>query len=172
MRILIIVDMQNDFITGALGSEGAQELVPRVCKKIDEFDGVVLATMDTHGDNYSSTKEGRAVPPHCVNGSWGRKIQSDIMNSILEKPYEIIKKSTYGSIELISYLKQYYDTAPTEVTLVGIQTDRCVIANAILVRSFFPEWDVIVDSSCCAGSTPSNHKAALDVMEACGTEVV
>lgn len=166
MKVLIVVDMQNDFITGALGTPEARSIVDRVVEKIKGFDGMVLATRDTHGKNYLSSAEGKKLPvPHCIKGTAGWQLCREIERLLVTPP---IDKPTFGSAELGQMLSSYNKIKPiTEVTLIGVCTDICVISNAMLVKAFLPEATVKVDASCCAGTTPESHRRALEAMQVC-----
>lgn len=164
--ILVVVDMQNDFIDGALGTKEAAAIVPKVERKIREFSGTVLFTRDTHFENYMETQEGRKLPvPHCIKGSEGWQIRPEL-EALRET--EAFDKMTFGSEELGTALKAMNEKEPVgSITLVGLCTDICVISNAMLIKAFLPEVPVIVDASCCAGVTPESHENALRAMEAC-----
>jgi len=165
-NILIVVDMQNDFIDGALGTAEAQTIVPMVIHKIKNFNGKVLFTRDTHGDDYMQTQEGQNLPvPHCIKGTHGWQIHPALESLRTEKA---IDKVTFGSSELASILTAMNQEESIEsVTFIGLCTDICVISNAMLVKAFLPEVPLIVDASCCAGVTPESHKIALEAMKAC-----
>lgn len=167
MKVLVVVDMQNDFIDGALGTKEAQQIVPNVVRKIQEFDGLVLATRDTHEENYLETQEGRNLPvEHCIRGTKGWEIRPEIAACITEPP---IDKETFGSVELGEYLRTYHEEkeAVESVTLIGLCTDICVISNAMIIKANLPEVPVTVDASCCAGVTPESHRQALGAMKMC-----
>lgn len=171
MKILVVVDMQNDFIDGALGTPEAVEIVPRVARKIRDFDGRVIATRDTHEENYLDTQEGRKLPvSHCIKGTKGWEIRPEIRELLTEEP---IDKPTFGSVELGQRLKADQESGdPVEsITLVGLCTDICVISNALLFKAYLPEVPVIVDQACCAGVTPESHAQALGAMKMCQIEV-
>ena len=169
MKILVVVDMQNDFIDGALGTAEAVAIVPSVIEKIKKYEsdgGIIVYTKDTHPEDYLSTREGKYLPvKHCIKGTQGHNIPAEILRGhdlIIEKP-------TFGSLELVDYLGSIdFD----EVELVGLCTDICVVSNALLVKAAFPEKDVTVDSSCCAGVTPDSHNAALTTMKMCQINVI
>ena len=174
MKILIVVDMQNDFISGALGTKEAEVIVSGVKQKIAGFDGRVIATRDTHGEDYMDTQEGKNLPvPHCIRGTEGWEIESGISELLEEKQARIIDKPTFGSVELGKYVKQLNDTEGKieKIILVGLCTDICVISNALLIKAYLPEIPVAVDASCCAGVTPESHMRALGAMEACQIRV-
>ncbi len=168
--ILIVVDMQKDFIDGALGTAEAEAIVPKVAEKIRSFSGKVLFTRDTHEENYMDTQEGKNLPvPHCIRGTQGWQISSKLMEFCKDEP---INKETFGSVELGSVLKAAHQENPIEtITFIGLCTDICVISNAMLVKAFLPEVKLIVDASCCAGVTPEGHKNALEAMKVCQIEI-
>lgn len=165
-NILIVVDMQNDFIDGALGTPEAVSIVPRVIEKIRNFQGKVIFTRDTHEDNYMNTQEGKNLPvPHCIKETKGWQISPKLIEFCKKEP---INKETFGSVDLGYFLRQENQKNPIEtVTLIGLCTDICVISNALLIKSFLPEVKIIVDASCCAGVTPESHRNALETMKTC-----
>lgn len=171
MKVLIVVDMQNDFIDGALGTEEAQKIVPKVVDRIRSFDGYVVATRDTHEENYPDTQEGRKLPVrHCIRNTSGWEIRPEIAELIKEPP---VDKVTFGSVQLGYLLGKYAAQEEIEsITMIGLCTDICVISNALIVKAVLPEVPVIVDASCCAGVTPQSHKNALEAMKACQIEVI
>ena len=169
--ILIVVDMQNDFIDGALGTKEAVAIVPNAREKIQQFNGTVLFTRDTHGPNYLQTQEGRNLPvEHCIKGTEGWQICLEL--DALRKT-EPIDKVTFGSAELGFKLAEMNAEEPIgSITLIGLCTDICVIANAMIVKAFLPEVPVRVDASCCAGVTPESHENALAAMKCCQIEII
>ncbi|MBQ8014745.1 MAG: cysteine hydrolase [Clostridia bacterium] len=167
MKFLIVVDMQNDFIDGALGTKEAVAILPAVKEKILSFDGRVLFTRDTHEADYLSTQEGGNLPvEHCIKGTDGWQIHPELDALRIEEP---IDKPTFGSVALGQLLKAYdtYDEKIESITLIGLCTDICVISNAMLIKAFLPETPIFVDAACCAGVTPENHERALDAMAIC-----
>lgn len=169
-QVLIVVDMQNDFIDGVLGTKEAVAVVENVESKIKEFDGEVIFTRDTHFENYSETQEGRKLPvPHCIKGTEGWNINERI-EKLRTPDGKVFDKITFGSVELAEYLKK--DKELESVTLVGLCTDICVISNAMLIKAFLPETDIMVDEKCCAGVTPQSHKNALEAMKMCQIQIV
>lgn len=159
MKILIVVDMQNDFISGSLGSNAAKEIVPKVLHKIKSFDGRIIFTRDTHSSKYLTTREGRLLPvEHCIKYSNGWQICDELKEFVTE----IVDKTTFGSYDLPKVIGEN----PDEIELCGLCTDICVISNAMILKAAYPETDIIIDSSCCAGVTPDSHKTALDAMRA------
>ena len=167
MKFLIVVDMQEDFVRGALGSAAAEAIVPRVVEKVKAFDGTVLFTRDTHGEDYRQTQEGRKLPVvHCVKDTAGWQIVPELL------PYvtRVVDKPTFGSMDLPRILADYGDV--DEITLCGLCTDICVISNAMLVKAAFPEATVTVDGTCSAGVSEESHRTALQAMRAVQIEVV
>lgn len=164
--ILIVVDMQNDFIDGALGTAEAVAIVPNVLKKIENFSGKIIFTRDTHQENYMQTQEGAKLPvPHCIENSFGWQIRDGLLGhgeiAVLDKP-------TFGSRELGSLLLELDRQEPIgSICLIGLCTDICVISNALLAKAFLPEVPVSVDAACCAGVTPQSHLNALAAMKMC-----
>lgn len=170
-NILIVVDMQNDFIDGVLGTKEAVSIVPGAVRKIREFSGKVFFTRDTHEENYMDTQEGRNLPvPHCIRNTSGWEIRPELEALRKETP---IDKVTFGSTELGELLKAEDRKEKIEsVTLIGLCTDICVISNALLIKAFLPETEIIVDAACCAGVTPKSHRTALEAMKACQIKVI
>ena len=171
-KILVVVDMQNDFVTGALGSAEAQQIVPAVVEKVRSFDGTVVFTRDTHHENYMETQEGRNLPvPHCFEGTNGWEIIPELAE--LAKGKKIFDKPTFGSVELASFIREEADkrNGELEVELIGVCTDICVVSNALMIKAYNVEVPVSVDSRCCAGVTPAAHDAALSTMKSCQVKV-
>lgn len=174
-KLLLVIDMQNDFIDGALGTPEAVNVVDRVNEKIKDWDATgspVIFTMDTHDENYLNTQEGKLLPvPHCIKGTHGWKISDR-----LYRPENalILEKSTFGCAELGSVLSRYSSAGdPVEaIQLVGLCTDICVISNALLAKAFLPEAKITVDSKCCAGVTPESHETALMAMQSCQITII
>jgi nicotinamidase-related amidase len=166
-KILIVVDMQNDFITDALGSPEAQAIVPNVKNKIEEYlsrGDKVIFTRDTHHDNYLKSQEGKKLPvTHCIEGTHGWEVVSAIDNPECQH----LNKLTFGYMGWDLRLDK-----PEEIELVGVCTDICVVSNALILRATFREAEITVDASCCAGTTPENHNAALQVMKCCQINVI
>ena len=169
MKYLVVVDMQNDFINGSLGTPEATSIVCHVCEKVKTFEGVVLYTRDTHESNYLGTQEGKRLPvEHCLKGTIGWALCDDIENC---RTSDIVfDKNTFGSTKLAEYLQTASDVDSVE--FVGVCTDICVISNALLLKAYCPEVKIIVDGSCCAGVTPESHENALAAMKMCQIEVV
>ena len=169
-RVLVVVDMQNDFIDGALGTAEAVAIVPKVAEKIKNFDGTVLYTRDTHEENYMETQEGRNLPvPHCIRGTEGWQIRTELQQA----GAEVVDKPTFGSRILAEKLVEMNrEEAIESITLIGLCTDICVISNAFVIKAFLPETPIIVDAACCAGVTPKSHERALEAMKVCQIAVV
>lgn len=171
-KVLVVVDMQKDFVDGALGSKEAVAIVDNVVNKINEFDGEIIVTYDTHQDNYMKTREGKYLPvPHCIEGTSGWSLNEKVERAILGKGATRIEKPTFGSVKLVDLFRDG-DEKNTEVTLIGLCTDICVVSNAMLLKANYPEMDIIVDSSCCAGVTHESHNAALTTMKMCQIDVI
>ncbi len=170
-NILLVIDMQNDFIDGALGTPEAVAIVPNVREKIRNFDGTVLFTRDTHGENYMETQEGKNLPvPHCIRGTDGWQIRPELEELRVTEP---IDKGTFGSDELGKILRDLNDEDPIgTITVIGLCTDICVISNALLAKAFLPEVPIEVDASCCAGVTQESHENALKAMASCQIRIV
>ena len=171
-KILIVIDMQNDFIDAALGTKEAVAIVEKVKEKIRSIEATdVIATMDTHGEDYMQTQEGKYLPvPHCIKGSDGWKIRPDIAELLEEA--KIYEKPTFGSTALAEDLKELSGKEEIELELIGLCTDICVVSNALLLKAMMPEVQISVDASCCAGVTPEKHEAALETMRSCQIRVV
>ena len=168
--ILIVVDMQNDFIDGALGTAEAVAIVPKVVEKVRGFKGTVIFTRDTHDENYMQTQEGRNLPvPHCIKGSHGWEVCPAL------EPLRTgltIDKPTFGSAELGRLLLELDAKEPVgSIALVGLCTDICVISNAMIAKAFLPEVPVTVDAACCAGVTPESHRTSLSAMKMCQVRI-
>ena len=170
-KILVVVDMQKDFIDGSLGTKEAVGIVPAVIDKIKSYDKQdVFATRDTHAQDYLSTQEGRNLPvEHCIEGTKGWEIAPEISALIL--PDHIYNKPTFGSVTLAKVLSEIAAKEETEIELVGLCTDICVISNAVLLKAYMPEIRISVDPDCCAGVTPQKHAAALETMASCQINV-
>ena len=172
MKVLIVVDMQNDFIDGALGTPEAVAIVPNVKKKVEEYrenKDVVIFTRDTHHARYLETSEGKHLPvEHCIAFSHGWEITPELANYTRY----IVNKGTFGYSGWAEYGGVYNFVGAKSIELVGLCTDICVISNAMILKSIFPEVPIIVDASCCAGVTPESHKNALEAMKMCQIEII
>jgi len=173
-RVLVVVDMQNDFITGTLGSKMAEAIVGNVIEKIRNFDGKIAYTRDTHYDDYLSSREGKNLPvEHCKEGTYGWEIEERIKSLQIEKESPVFDKITFGSKRLGDFLL-YIDKLNKidEVEFVGLCTDICVISNAFLAQAYLPEATIIIDASCCAGVTEESHNTALKAMANCQIKII
>lgn len=172
-KILVVVDMQKDFVDGALGSKEAQAIIPAAVKKIKEFEGDIFVTFDTHFENYAETAEGRKLPvPHCIKDSEGWQLDSSIAKALEGKEYIHVEKNTFGSVFLPAVIEKTAGEEEFCVELIGLCTDICVVSNALLLKASFPEAPISVDSSCCAGVTPAKHEAALETMRSCQIDII
>lgn len=170
MKILVVVDMQNDFIDGSLGTPEAKQIVDKVASKIATYDPeCVFATRDTHTADYLTSCEGRHLPVvHCVAGTVGHSLHSVIAAALSQMPaYHLIDKPTFGSMDLINWILILAGNEPLEIELVGLCTGICVLSNAILLKAAFPEAEILVDASCCACVTQQSHDTALAAMKLC-----
>ena len=173
-KVLIVVDMQNDFIDGSLGSEEAVAIVPRVISKIKNHEGLVLFTKDTHGKDYLESQEGRNLPvAHCIEGTPGWELQREIKDIAGQNKNIIFSKDTFGSKDLIDFLVDLAEKENIEeIELVGLCTDICVISNALSIKTFLPEIPIKVDAACCAGVTEESHENALFAMKSCQIDII
>ena len=171
-KILIVVDMQNDFIDGSLGTKEAVAIVPAVVAKIKAYAGeTVFATLDTHPENYLETAEGRHLPVvHCVKSTAGWEINADVKAALDSVGATYIEKPTFGSTVLMEKVKSIATTDEVEIEVIGLCTDICVVSNALLLKAALPETKISVDPACCAGVTPETHQAALTTMKMCQIE--
>lgn len=178
MKVLVVVDMQNDFVDGSLGTPEAAAVVPNVVEKIRTWGGPVYATQDTHFANYLETQEGRLLPvPHCIQGTEGWQIVPPVRAALAEGAARnesplYVAKATFGSRDLAELLARRHEETPIEeIVLIGLCTDICVISNALVLKAFLPEVPVAVDAACCAGVTPESHRNALTAMKMCQIKI-
>ena len=174
-KLLIVIDMQNDFIDGALGTAEAEAIVPAVKAKIESYPPeAVIATMDTHGPDYLSTQEGRNLPVvHCVRETEGWQLH-DAVAEVMPESAILVEKPTFGAIRLPELLAPWVETLGqenVEVEVIGLCTDICVVSNALLLKAAYPEMPISLDQRCCAGVTPASHEAALTTMRMCQIKV-
>lgn len=171
-KVLVVIDMQNDFVDGALGTKEAVQIVANAADKIKAFDGKVIVTYDTHFKNYMNTNEGKNLPvPHCIKGTKGWKLNDSIEKALIGKDVIKTEKETFGSIELPKLINEYAGTEKVQIQLIGLCTDICVISNALILKANYPQADISVDASCCAGVTPNTHQAALETMKMCQIKI-
>jgi len=171
MKYLIVVDMQNDFITGSLGTKEAEAILPKVIEKVKNYDGTIIYTRDTHQADYMATQEGKNLPvEHCIEGTWGWELAGELEK--LSTGNKVFNKPTFGSVELAKYLvEENAKDKIEEIELCGLCTDICVISNAFVIKANLTEVPVTVDASCCAGVTPESHLNALAAMKMCQVKV-
>lgn len=171
-KILIVVDMQNDFVTGALGTLEAKAIVPQVVNRVKtalNYGDMIYFTRDTHFEHYLETLEGKYLPvEHCIFGTEGHDIIPELKGFLIDA--KIVDKPTFGSMELVDRLSSEF-VCP-EIELCGVCTDICVISNVLLLRAAFPNSRITVQANLCAGTTPANHEAALAVMRSCQIDVI
>ena len=171
-KLLIVVDMQKDFVDGALGTPEAVAIVPHVAAKIRAHEGDIIVTYDTHGEQYMTTQEGEKLPvPHCIKGTPGWELDATVAAALEGRAYHAIEKPTFGSTALPDYVRATYDPADVEIELIGLCTDICVVSNALLLKAHFTETPIGVDAACCAGVTPESHAAALTTMGCCQIQI-
>lgn len=169
-NVLVVVDMQKDFINGALGTNEAEGIVKNVADKIKNFTGEIIFTRDTHFENYSNTQEGKKLPvKHCIKGTEGWQIDSRL-EEFMTDAVKVFDKPSFGSVELARYLAGNKELESVE--LIGLCTDICVISNAMVIKAFMPEVRIIVDEKCCAGVTPESHRNAIEAMKMCQIEII
>ena len=165
--------MQKDFVDGALGSAEAVAIVPKAVQKIEQFDGPVFFTLDTHFENYPETAEGRKLPvTHCVKGTDGWALNKDVAAALRAKGGKKVLKYTFGSVDLPRLIRKEAGGEDFSIELIGLCTDICVVSNALILKAYFPEAPIAVDASCCAGVTPEKHEAALETMRSCQIDVL
>ena len=172
-KVLVVVDMQNDFVDGALGTKEAVSIVENVVNRIENFDGKILATLDTHENNYMDTAEGKKLPvPHCIRMTNGWLLNEKVMMALSDKDYKTIEKKTFESTRLVNEIRKIKGNDDLEIEFVGLCTDICVVSNVLLLKAYFPEVKMTVDANCCAGVTPEAHNAALVTMKSCQIDVI
>lgn len=166
-KVLLVIDMQNDFVDGSLGSQMAVDIVPRVVDKIKAFDGKIFVTYDTHFEDYLQSSEGKKLPvEHCIKGTAGWGLNPLVQKVLNGKDYVTVQKRTFGSIDLPKIIGDAVGE-DFELELVGLCTDICVVSNALIMKAAYPENEISVDSSCCAGTSPDAHNSALKTMQSC-----
>ena len=171
-KLLLVIDMQNDFIDGALGTAEAVAMLPRALEEIKKYPAAdIIATRDTHAPNYMDTQEGKNLPvPHCIRDTQGWELNGEVQAAVGDA--EIIDKPTFGSKILAERLADIAEKEELEITLIGLCTDICVVSNALMIKAFLPETKVSVIADCCAGVTPATHSAALETMKMCQINVI
>ena len=171
-HLLIVVDIQKDFVNGALGTAEAVAMVDHAARKIRGFQGDIFVTYDTHFENYMETAEGGKLPvPHCIKGTPGWELDATITEALIGKSCTKVEKLTFGSTKLPELVKTAVGDEDFDITLIGLCTDICVVSNALILKANFPEKEIYVDAACCAGVTPETHNAALCTMKMCQINV-
>ncbi len=172
-HFLVVVDIQKDFVDGALGTSEAAAIVDNAVAKINSFDGEIIVTYDTHAEDYMQTAEGAKLPvPHCIKGTDGWELDARIASALADKKFVAVEKPTFGSVELPRVIEQIANGDDFDVTLIGLCTDICVVSNALLLKANFPEREISVDPSCCAGVTPKTHDSSLETMKMCQINII
>lgn len=172
-HFLIVVDIQNDFVTGSLGTKEANAIIENCVDKIKNFDGEIIVTYDTHTDDYPNTSEGKKLPvEHCIKDTAGWMLDKRIEKALEGKVYSAVEKPTFGSLELPEIIKNMSQGEEFDITLIGLCTDICVVSNALILKASFYESEIYVDSSCCAGVSVETHNSALDTMRCCQINVI
>lgn len=172
-KFLIVVDMQKDFVDGALGTPEAQAIIPAAVSEIENFDGTIIATFDTHSEDYLTTAEGKKLPvTHCVKDTAGWQLDGKIRSALDKKGYTPVIKHTFGSTDLPEVIKTKAAGEDFAVELIGLCTDICVVSNALLLKANFPEKSICVKQNCCAGVTPQLHDSAIATMQSCQIDII
>ncbi len=172
-QFLIVVDMQKDFVDGALGTKEAQAIVPAAVETIKNFEGQIFVTYDTHFENYMESAEGKKLPvPHCIKGTDGWKLDQQIQAALEGKEYTSVEKITFGSVDLPGLIKEAAGEEEFSIELIGLCTDICVVSNALLLKATYPEMPICVDPKCCAGVSPETHDAAIATMRCCQIDIL
>ena len=175
-RILIVVDMQTDFVDGALGTPEAVAILPKVREKIAAYatdpNGIIFVTYDTHTEGYMDTAEGKHLPvPHCIKGRAGWELHPAVAEALEKTAYTPVEKNTFGSVDLPALVSEAAAGQDFTLELIGLCTDICVVSNTLLLKAAYPEVSIGVDGACCAGVTPATHRAALETMRMCQIDV-
>ncbi len=172
-KILVVVDMQKDFVDGALGTQEAQEILLDVVNEINSFDGEIFVTYDTHFANYLETAEGKKLPvEHCIKGTAGWQLDAKVKAALEGKAFTEVIKHTFGSVELPNMIGEKCGDEDFCIELIGLCTDICVVSNALILKASFPEKDIRVKEACCAGVTPQKHAAAIETMRSCQIDII
>lgn len=171
-HFLVVVDIQNDFVDGSLGTKEAEAIIRNSSEKIRRFDGEIFVTYDTHFENYLQTAEGEKLPvEHCIKGTVGWQLNNEISKALEDKNYIAVEKVTFGSVELPRLIEKAAKGQDFDITLIGLCTDICVVSNALILKANFPEKKIVVDPDCCAGVTVDSHNAAIETMKMCQIEI-
>ena len=171
-HILVVVDIQKDFVDGALGTPEAVIMLSNAAQKIKEFNGDIFVTYDTHFEDYMNTAEGAKLPvPHCIKNTEGWRFDKAVAEALNKRDHTAVEKPTFGSVDLPKLIKKAANGDEFTMELIGLCTDICVVSNALLLKANFPEAPIAVDAACCAGVTPESHEAALITMKMCQIDV-
>lgn len=172
-QFLIAVDLQRDFVDGALGTPEAAAMLPAAVEKLRGFQGEIFVTLDTHGPAYLETAEGKKLPvPHCIRGTDGWQLHPAVASALAGRKYTVVEKPTFGSTELPRLVAEAAGGESFTLELIGLCTDICVVSNALILKAYFPEMPISVDAACCAGVSPETHRAALETMRCCQIDVI
>ena len=172
-HFLVVVDIQNDFVDGALGTNEAQGIIDNCVSKIENFDGDIFVTYDTHTEDYLSTSEGKKLPVvHCIKDTYGWQLNDKIASALEGKDYTAVEKPTFGSTKLPQLIADRAGDENFDIMLIGLCTDICVVSNALILKAYFAGKEIYVDSACCAGVTVATHNSALDTMRSCQINVL
>ncbi len=172
-KFLVVVDMQNDFVDGSLGTKEALAIVDNVAETINSFQGKIFATYDTHFENYMETSEGKKLPvPHCIKDTEGWQLNKKVQQALDKKGFVKVEKYTFGSVDLPKLIENEAKDQDFEIFLIGLCTDICVVSNALILKAYFPEKEISVISDCCAGVSTETHKSALDTMKSCQINIL
>ena len=172
-HFLVVVDIQNDFVDGALGTKEAVGIIDNAKAFIENFEGEIFVTYDTHFEDYLTTAEGKKLPVvHCVKNTEGWQLNEKIESALKGKDYTALEKLTFGSTELANFIKEKADDEDFDITLIGLCTDICVVSNALILKANFYEKEIFVKENCCAGVTPESHNAALTTMKMCQINII
>lgn len=171
-KILLVVDMQKDFVDGSLGSSEAVAMKPSTIAKIKNFEGDIIVTRDTHFDDYMDSSEGKKLPVvHCIKNTEGWELDKDIKEALADKNVTYVDKFSFGSLALPGIVTGLVGRDSFSMEIIGLCTDICVVSNALILKAAFPEIEISIDSACCAGVTPDKHNAALETMRSCQINV-
>ncbi len=174
MDVLVVIDMQNDFISGSLKGKKTEKLLDKVVEKVEEFKGEIIYTLDTHYEDYLKTKEGENLPiEHCIKGTWGHEIADELKETKSFDRAKKFEKNTLASIELGEYLKSLDEKEGIDsIYFLGLVTDICVVSNALLVKGFLPEKNIYIYKDLTEGLTEEKKAAAISVMESCHIKAI
>lgn len=174
MDVLVVIDMQNDFVTGSLKTKDGENFLKKIVKKVNEFDGEVVYTLDTHYDDYLSTNEGKNLPiEHCIKGTWGHEIPDVLKKTKSFEKSKKFEKNTFASVELGEYLKELDEKEGIEdIYFLGLVADICVISNILLVKGFLPEKNIYIYKDLTEGVSDAKKASAIDVLDSCQVKAI